>query len=106
VVVLGARGRSARYTGVVVHRQATLADDEIMVVSGIRVTSAVRTAADLLRLLPASEACGELVRLAAATSVTAESIDAALARRRGARGLTGARRVLRAWTAVQGPEAR
>jgi hypothetical protein len=105
VVVLGPRGRSSRYTGVVVHRQAVLEPDEITWSSGIRLTTPARTTADLLRLLPRSAATAELARLHAATSVTADAIDAALRRRRGARGSVGARQVLREWADHAGPQA-
>lgn len=107
VAVPPGRGRVAA-PHLVVHERRVPPDDVTQVdVPGrppLTVTTPVRTAADLLRTLPAPDALDDAVRVAAVTGVAghvdiAVDVAACLERMPGARGVARARRMLRDWPA-------
>ncbi|OBH63873.1 endonuclease domain-containing protein [Mycobacterium sp. E2479] len=75
-------------------RNQRLADDEISHVTGLPVTSLVRTAFDLARQLPSAEAVARLDALMRAAPFSAEDVLLLAKRHRGARGLHQLRTVL------------
>ena len=75
-----------RRTGVIV-REERIADDEIVYIGDLPVTTTARTAFDLARHLPRDEAVARLDALAKATGITSADAVALLARYRGARGV-------------------
>jgi hypothetical protein len=76
--------------GVVV-REERLADDEIVWIGDLPVTSIRRTALDLARHLPRDDAVPALDALAAATGITVDDVVPLLARYRGAKWIRRAR---------------
>ena len=79
-----------RRKGVIV-REERIADDEIVEVDGIAVTSLARTALDLGRYLDRDDAVASLDALAAATGITFDDVLPLLDRYRKARGVHRAR---------------
>ncbi|MGH3674815.1 MAG: hypothetical protein ACRDU5_03580 [Mycobacterium sp.] len=75
-------------------RNERLADDEITRVDGLAVTTPARTAYDLGRRLPRSEAIARLDALMYATPFASEDVLLLAKRHRGARGLRRLRTVL------------
>ncbi|MDO7869267.1 hypothetical protein [Nocardioides jiangxiensis] len=81
--------RNARLTNKVTHSGArTLAADDVMLIDGLHVTTALRTACDVGRLLPREQAMAVLDSLAATSRmVTPTQVMALTSRYRGFRGV-------------------
>lgn len=71
-----------------------IAEDEIDVIDGMRVTTPARTALDLARRLPLGAAVAAVDALAQATELKMPDVDLLLDRYRGRRGLQAARAAL------------
>jgi hypothetical protein len=91
IELIGGSTRSPR--GLVV-RNEKLDDDEITMVAGIPVTTRVRTAFDLGRLLGRDEAVARLDALMRSQIFSVEDVMLLAERHRGARGLKSIRKVL------------
>ena len=79
--------------GIVVHT-VPIPDDEVVVIDGLRVTSAARTAFDLGRWLRLDDAVEMIDALCNATKLDPRAISAIADRHRGAHGIRQLRRVL------------
>ena len=88
VELIATHGR--RRPGVVIHEER-IADDEIIAMGDLRVTTAARTALDLARRLPRDEALEHLDGLAARTGITAAEIGVLADRYTAAKGIRAAR---------------
>jgi hypothetical protein len=86
--------RSRRRLPGVIARRERIADDEIVMIDGIAVTSPQRTAFDLGRYLQRNAAVSQLDALAAVAGVAAADALALQSRYPGARGLRNARTAL------------
>jgi hypothetical protein len=84
-------GHSRRPRPGVVVRSERIAADETMPVGGLTVSTPVRTALDLARHLPRTQAVAHLDALAAATGLTPPDVLALARRYPGARGIRRAR---------------
>jgi hypothetical protein len=117
VAVPPGRGRVAA-PHLVVHERRVPPDDVTVIEAPggppLTVTTPVRTAADLLRTLPAPDALVDAVRVAAALAPTeargdesdvAADVAACLERMPGARGVARARRMLRDWPVPARPQS-
>jgi hypothetical protein len=71
----------------------TLADDDLMDVGGVVVTTPLRTALDLGRLLPRDQAIGAIDALLRAGNLSKHELIAQLGRFRGARGVVQLRKL-------------
>lgn len=80
-------------SGIVVHRD-TIADDEVCLIKGMKVTTPARTAFDLGRRLRGTEAVIRLDALANATEVRVEEVLAVASNHRRARGVVSLRSAL------------
>lgn len=78
----------------VITRNERLAQDEVVVLNGVAVTSAARTAFDLGRLGRVEDAVARLDALTNATAVGATDVEPLLLRYRGVRGIKQLRRAL------------
>ncbi|MFI7588865.1 hypothetical protein ACIB24_17510 [Spongisporangium articulatum] len=101
-VIVGAGERRPADAGVT-GRQVALGAGETTVVHGLRLTHAVRTAADLARDLPADQAQSWLVQLGRHCGVRPAQVLRQLSRMRYARGSARARPVVRAWEELENP---
>jgi hypothetical protein len=95
VVVAPGFGRPT--TGLLRGRQAVVSSAEITRLHGVRITTPVRTAADVARDLPPLQALTLLHHLGEAAGVTPGQVLRQLSRMRYARGSAQARPVVRAW---------
>lgn len=75
-------------------RHDSLADDEVVTIGGVRVTSRARTAFDLARHLPRDSAVARLDALMNAAPFGHEDVQLLTKRHRGARGLARLRKAL------------
>jgi hypothetical protein len=86
-------------------RQFSLADDDRLDVGGLALTSPVRTAVDLARLLPPAVAVDLLVHLADATGVRPPAVELRIDRMAPFRGVVTAKQVIAAWGRAGPPGA-
>jgi hypothetical protein len=86
--------RNQHAPGGVLTRNERIANDEIVVVDGIRMTTKARTALDLGRHLTRDEAVARLDALAHATGIAAQDVEPLLVRYRGSRGARRAREAI------------
>jgi predicted transcriptional regulator of viral defense system len=101
-VVVPRRGGGPRLRGVAglrVHEHRLYAQDTELV-AGLTVTTAVRTAVDLARVLPAAEAVLRFAQLAAATGLQPREVTGYLRRLGPVPGLRAARAAVAAWRAA------
>jgi hypothetical protein len=78
-------------------RQFSLADDDRLELGGLAVTTPVRTAVDLTRLVPPAVAVDLLVRLADATGIGPQAVEQRMDRMARFRGIVTAKQILAAW---------
>ncbi|HET9890917.1 MAG TPA: DUF559 domain-containing protein [Mycobacterium sp.] len=86
--------RNQHAPGGILTRNLRLADDEIVHVAGLPVTSLARTAFDLARQMPLGEGVARLDALMRATTFSAEDVLLLAKRYEGARGLQRLRKAL------------